>query len=139
MARVNQPESKDRDLWIASALALVTLLLFYFSIKATQEHFDYTSRIATALLEGHVGLQKPAPSWLNEMVPQNGQYYSVFPLGAVLSMLPVAVLRKTHLVKEFPGRGLAAFIAALSVWFLFRMSILGTKSLPKRILVSVVM
>jgi len=138
MARVDQPESKDRDLWIASALALVTLLLFYFSIKATQEHFDYTSRIATALLEGHVGLQKPAPSWLNEMVPQNGQYYSVFPLGAVLSMLPVAVLQKIHLIKNFPGRALAALVSALSVWFLFRLSILGIKSLPKRILLSLV-
>src|SRR5947207_7341664 len=138
MARVDQPESKDRDLWIASALALVTLLLFYFSIKATQEHFDYTSRIATALLEGHVGLQKPAPSWLNEMVPQNGQYYSVFPLGAVLSMLPVAVLQKIHLIKNFPGRALAALVSALSVWFLFRLSISGIKSLPKRILLSLV-
>src|SRR2546430_409922 len=138
MARVNQPGSKDRDLWIASALALVAFLLFYFSIKATQQLFDYTSRIATALLEGHVGLQKPAPSWLNEMVPQNGQYYSVFPLGAVLSMLPVAILQKIHLIKEFPGRALAALVSALSVWFLFRLSILGMKSLPKRILLSLV-
>jgi len=39
--------TKRRDLWVASALALVTLLLFYFSIKATQWHFDYTSRIAS--------------------------------------------------------------------------------------------
>jgi len=42
--------NKHRDVWVASALALVTLLLFYFSIKATQQHFDYTSRIASALL-----------------------------------------------------------------------------------------
>src|SRR5437773_10011710 len=105
--------SIDRDLWVATTVALVAFLVFFFSIKATQQHFDYTSRIAAALLEGHVGLQKPAPSWLNEMVPVSGHYYSVFPLGAVLSMLPVAVLQKIHLVKEFPGRGLAAFIAAL--------------------------
>src|SRR5205085_1739167 len=72
---------KRRDFWIASTLALATLIIFYLSIKATQQHFDYTSRIASALLEGHVGLQKPAPSWLNEMVPQNGHYYSVFALG----------------------------------------------------------
>jgi hypothetical protein len=138
MAGVDQPGNKDRDLWVGSALALVALLAFFFSIKATQQHFDYTSRIATALLEGHVGLQKPAPSWLNEMVPQNGQYYSVFPLGAVLSMLPVAVLQKIKLVKEFPGHALAALVSALSVWFLFRLSILGMKSLPKRILLSLV-
>src|SRR5436305_2361402 len=129
---------KDRDVWLASAVALVTLLVFFFSIKATQKHFDYTARIASALLEGHVGLQKPAPSWLNEMVPANGKYFSVFPLGAVLSMMPVAVLQKIKLVHDFPGHALAALIAALSVWFLFGLSVIGTKSLPKRILLSFV-
>jgi hypothetical protein len=128
--------SKHRDVWVASALALFTLLLFYFSIKATQQHFDYTSRIASALLEGNLGLRQPAPSWLNEMVPANGRYYSVFPLGAVVSMMPVAVLQKIKLIKDFPGRALAALIAALSVWFLFRLSIIGTKSMPRRILLS---
>src|SRR6059058_2007867 len=130
---------RRRDLWVASALALVTLLFFYFSIKATQRHFDYTSRIASALLQGDLGLRQPAPSWLNEMVPANGRYYSVFPLGAVLSMMPVAVLQKTRLIHDFPGRALAALIAALSVWFLFRLSVLGTQSLPKRVLLSLVL
>jgi hypothetical protein len=130
--------SKHRDVWVASALALFTLLLFYFSIKATQQHFDYTSRIASALLEGNLGLRQPAPSWLNEMVPANGRYYSVFPLGAVVSMMPVAVLQKIKLIKDFPGRALAALIAALSVWFLFRLSVIETRSLLKRILLSLV-
>jgi hypothetical protein len=130
--------TKHRDVWVASALALVALLLFYFSIKATQQHFDYTARIASALLQGDLGLRKPAPSWLNEMVPANGKYYSVFPLGAVLSMMPVAVLQKVNLVHDFPGHALAALIAALSVWFLFRLSVIGTESLPKRILLSLV-
>jgi hypothetical protein len=130
--------TRHRDVWVASALALVTLLLFYFSIKATQQHFDYTSRIASAILEGRFGLSTPAPSWLNEMVPANGRYYSVFPLGAVLSMLPVAVLQKLELIHDFPGRALAALIAALCVWFLFRLSAIGTNSLPKRILLSLV-
>ncbi len=131
--------NKHRDVWVASALALVTLLLFYFSIKATQQHFDYTSLIASALLQGDLGLRQPAPSWLNEMVPANGRYYSVFPLGAVLSMMPVAVLQKTRLIHDFPGRALAALITALSVWFLFRLSVIGTKSLRKRILLSLVL
>lgn len=130
--------TKHRDVWVASALALVALLLFYFSIKATQQHFDYTARIASALLQGDLGLRKPAPSWLNEMVPANGKYYSVFPLGAVLSMVPVAALQKIKLVHDFPGHALAALIAALSVWFLFRLSVIGTESLPKRIILSLV-
>src|SRR5256885_10767762 len=129
---------KDRDVWLASAVALVTLLVFFFSIKATQKHFDYTARIASALFEGHVGLQKPAPSWLNEMVPANGRYYSVFPLGAVLSMVPVAILQKIHLINDFPGRAIAAVIAAMCAWLFFRFSILGTKSLPKPGLLSLV-
>jgi len=129
--------TKQRDVWIGSALALVALLLFYFSTKATQQHFDYTSRMALAILQGDVGLRKPAPSWLNEMVPANGRYYSVFPLGAVLSMMPVAALQKFKLVDDFPGRALAALITARCVWFLFRLSVIGTKSLPKRILLSV--
>lgn len=130
--------TKHRDVWVGSALALVALLLFYFSIKATQQHFDYTARIASALLQGDLGLRKPAPSWLNEMVPANGRYYSVFPFGAVLSMMPVAVLQKIKLVHDFPGHALAALIAALSVWFLFRLSVIGTESLPKRIILSLV-
>jgi hypothetical protein len=89
-----EAETRRRDVSVATALALVTLILFYFSIKATQQHFDYTSRIASAILKGSFGLSTPAPSWLNEMVPANGRYYSVSPLGAVLSMLPVAVLQK---------------------------------------------
>ena len=131
--------TRRRDLWVASALALVTLLLFYSSIRATQWHFDYTSRIGAALLQGDLGLRQPAPSWLNEMVPANGRYYSVFPLGAVLSMMPVAVLQKTRLIHDFPGRALAALIAALSGWFLFRLSVIGTQSLPKRVLLSLVL
>jgi hypothetical protein len=130
--------SKHRDIWVATGLALVTLLLFYLSIKATQQHFDYTARIASVLLQGDVGLRQPAPSWLNEMVPASDRYYSVFPLGAVLSMVPVAVLQKIKLVHDFPGQALAALIAALSVWFLFRLSVIGTRSLPKRILLSLV-
>src|SRR5712691_3022224 len=137
MAMVNVT-AKDRDVWVVSALALVALPAFYFSIKATQQHFDYTSRIASALMQGDLGLREPAPSWLNEMVPAKCRQYSVFPLGAVLSMVPVAVLQKVNLIKDFPGRALAALIAALSVWFLFRLSVVGTKSIPKRILLSLV-
>src|SRR5438309_11628106 len=130
--------NKHRDVWVASALAVVALLLFYFSIKATQQHFDYTSRIASALMQGDLGLREPAPSWLNEMVPAKGRQYSVFPLGAVLSMVPVAVLQKVNLINDFPARALAALIAALSIWFLVRLSVVGTNSMPKRILLSLV-
>ena len=131
--------TKHRDVWVASALALAALVLFYFSIKATQQHFDYTARIASAFLQGQLGMDKQPPSWLNEMVPVDGRYYSVFPLGAVISMLPVAILQKFKLLHNFPGGALAALISGMSVWFLFRLSAVGAASVAKRIMLSMVL
>ena len=109
----------SRDLWIALGVSLFAATVFYFSTKATLHDLDYTSQIASALLHGHVGLREKPPDWLNEMIPWQGKYYSAFPLGAVLSMLPVALLRETGLIQNFPGRVLAALIAGLSVYFFF--------------------
>jgi hypothetical protein len=130
----------NRDFWMAGALALFTLFAFYFSVQGNQKDFDYTQRIAGALLEGHVGLAQTPPSWLNEMVPQNNQYYSVFPLGAVISVLPVAVLQKWKIVTTPPARAVAAIIAALIVWFLFRLTAADEQnSGPRRALLSLAM
>jgi hypothetical protein len=94
------------------------------------------------LLHGQLGLQEKPPDWLNEMIPSEGRYYSAFPLGAVLSMFPVALLRSTGLIQSFPGHVLAALIAGLSVYFFFQLakafrgdySGLKTKSLTRRIM-----
>ncbi len=100
----------------------MTVVIFFFSTQATQQHFDYTARIASAFLERHLGLTKPPPSWLNEMIPVNGVYYSVFPLGAVISMLPVAILQKAKLIHDFPGRACGGIDRrSLRVWFFFRL------------------
>ena len=131
--------ANTKDYWIALVLALITTTVFFLSIKATQQHFDYTARIASALLQGKLGMDKEPPSWLNEMVPASGQYYSVFPLGAVISMLPVAILQKLKLLHNFPGRALAALIAGMSVWFLFRLSAVGAASIARRLLLSLVL
>src|SRR5438128_12105945 len=103
MARLNIT-AKDRDVWVASALAVVAVPAFYFSIKATQQHFDYTSRIASARMQGDLGLREPARSWLNGMVPSKGRQYSVVPLGAGLSIVPVGVLQKENLIKVLRWR-----------------------------------
>lgn len=131
--------ANTKDYWIALGLALITTTVFFLSIKATQQHFDYTARMASALLQGQLGMDKQPPSWLNEMVPLDGRYYSVFPLGAVISMLPVAVLQKFNLVHNFPGRALAALIAGMSVWFLFRLAAVGAASVAKRVMLSLVL
>ena len=81
-------------------------------------------------------IESQPPSWLNEMVPFNGSYYSVFPLGAVLSVLPVALLQKVGWIHAFPARGVAALIAGLCVFFFFRLSRLEGRSLGRRILLA---
>jgi len=78
---------KIQEFCVAIGLSLFATLVFYFSTNATLHDFDYTGRIASALLHGHLGLEAHPGSWLNEMVPEEGKYYSVFPLGAVLSVV----------------------------------------------------
>jgi hypothetical protein len=134
----------SRDLSIALGVSLFAAIAFYFSTKATLHDLDYTNQIASALLHGRLGLQEAPPDWLNEMIPWEGGYYSAFPLGAVLSMLPVALLRNTGLIQSFPGHVLAALIAGLSVYFFFRLAKafgddycnLKTTSLARRIMLA---
>jgi hypothetical protein len=136
--------ARDSDLWIALGLALFAVIAFYFSTKATLHDLDYTNQIASVLLHGQLGLQEKPPDWLNEMIPWEGRYYSAFPLGAVLSMLPVALLRNMGLIQSFPGRVLAALIAGLSVYFFFGLakafgadySSLKSKSTARRIMLA---
>ena len=125
-----------RELSVTAGLSLFAMLAFYFSTNATLHDMDYTSRIASALLRGELGLRETPPDWLNEMIPQGGRYYSAFPLGAVLSMVPIALLQKAVLIHDFPGRALAAAIAGLCVYFFFHLSVLEGGSLARRILLA---
>src|SRR4030095_663616 len=125
------------DFWAAAAVSLFAALVFYFSTNPVQHHFNYTERIASGLLHGDLGLRDPPPSWLNEMVPRDGRYYSVFPLGAVLSLAPVALLREAALIHQnSPARVLAALIAGLCVCFFFQLSSREGQSLGRRILLA---
>ena len=114
--------NKIREFPVAIGLSLFAAIAFYFSTKATLHDLDYTSQIASALLHGQLGLQEKPPEWLNEMIPQGQRYYSAFPLGAVISMLPVALLRNTGLIQNFPGHILASLIAGLCVYFFFQLA-----------------
>src|SRR2546421_9855800 len=111
-----------RKIDVPLALSLAAFAAFYCSIKPGGTPYDYTYRIADALLNGRLGLREQPPSWLGEMVPFHGSYYSVFPLGAVLSVIPVALLGRLHVFHEFPRPGLAAFLAAVSVFLFFQLS-----------------
>ena len=127
-----------RELALAAAVALAAALVFYFSTKPTFQHFDYTARIAVALVDRHLGLQTPPPSELNEMIPLDGRFYSAFPLGAVLSVLPVALLQKAGWLRNFPGGIVATLIAGLCAFFFFRLSSLEPKPLTKRVLLALI-
>ncbi len=136
--------SNIREFPVAIAVSLFAAVAFYFSTKATLHDLDYTSQIASALLHGQLGLREKPPDWLNEMIPQGERYYSAFPLGAVISMLPVALLRNMSLIHDFPGNILASLIAGLCVYFFFQLakafgadySSLEIKSLARRIMLA---
>ncbi len=130
--------------WIAAGLSAFAALAFYFSTNATLHELDYTSQIASALLRGHLGLRETPPDWLNEMIPHGDRYYSAFPLGAVLSMVPIALLQKVGVIHSFPGHVLATLIAGVCVYFFFQLakafgasySSLEGSSLVRRILLA---
>ena len=120
-AEVSKKPSRQ-DLWVAIGLSLAAALAFYFSTKPTLKDLDYTLEIASAFLGGDLGLREKPPEWLNEMIPYGNRYYSAFPLGAVLSMVPVALLQKASVIHTFPARILAALIAGACVYFFFQLA-----------------
>ena len=130
--------------WVAIGLSLAAALAFYFSTNPTLKDLDYTAEIASAFLRGDLGLREKPPEWLNEMISYGNKYYSAFPLGAVLSMVPVALLQKASLVHNFPARILAALIAGACAYFFFELakafgadySSLKPKPLTRRILLA---
>ena len=126
----------SRDWIVAIILAAIATIVFFKTTKATMHDFDYTARIASALLHGHLGLDRHPGSWLNELVPFEGKYYSVFPLGAVLSVLPIALLQRAGWIHSFPAQVLTALIAGLCVFFFFGLSNVETKSIARRIVLA---
>ncbi len=112
----------SRDWIVAIILAVIATVVFFKTTKATMHDFDYTTRIASALLHGHLGLDKNPGSWLNELVPFEGKYYSVFPLGAVISVLPVALLQQAGWIHSFPAQWVTSIIAGLCVFFFFKLT-----------------
>jgi len=110
------------QLWIALAVSVFAAVAFYFSTNAILHDLDYTADIASALLRGDLGLREKPPEWLNEMIPHGDRYYSAFPLGAVLSMIPIALLQKARLIHNFPAHVLASLIAGCCVYFFFQLA-----------------
>jgi len=143
-SHILQQSSSTREVWVAIAISLFAALAFHFSTNPTLHDLDYTAEIASAFLRGDLGLREKPPEWLNEMIPYGDRYYSAFPLGAVLSMMPVALLQKASLIHDFPARILGALIAGACVYFFLQLakafgpdySSLKPKRLTRRILLA---
>jgi hypothetical protein len=103
-------KSPSRRKALAGCLLLAVGFVYYFSNPKPQNYYDYTFRVAYNMLRGAVAFTERQPSWLNEFVPFEGFYYSVFPLGSVLTMVPFAFFKLVGIVDDMP----AAFLAALS-------------------------
>ena len=94
-------------------LVIGAFAIAFSSNPSPSNYYDYTFRIAGGLLHGKLGLTDRPPDYLNEMVPSEGSYFSVFPLGSVLCMIPVAALQYIGVIQDFPARTIAAFLAAI--------------------------
>jgi len=103
-------KSPKRQKILAGCLLLAVGFVYYFSNPKPQNYYDYTFRVAHNILRGQIAFTEKQPSWLNEFVPFEGFYYSVFPLGSVLTMIPFAFFNLIGVITAMP----AAFIAALS-------------------------
>ena len=102
--------STSEEWRVYAVLSLATAVAYYFSNLRPQSYYDYTFRVAANMLGGQVAFTEKQPSWLNEFVPFEGFYYSVFPLGSVVSMMPFALLKVVGWINEMP----AAFISSNS-------------------------
>lgn len=119
-----------------AGLVFTTYLLSHpkgFTPFETGSPYTYTFLIAKELLHGELGVKSAPPSWLNEFVPWlDGYYYSVFPLGAVLSVLPVAALVDWGILSIFPSQLISGFLGGatfvLSYWLVLSLSGSRTKA-----------
>ena len=122
-----KPTSPFRDRkYLAKAIGLLLFLIavcyiYFFSNPEPQKVYDYQFRFATALLHGKLGLNEGF-SWLSELVPFEGKYYTVFPLGSILCHIPVALVQQWRGSDEYPAREVVALIVGQATLFMVALS-----------------
>lgn len=128
--------SRLRYCFVPATLVLLVAILYGVANPDSGWTYDYTFRIAEAILQGRLGLPfSPSPA-LNELIPLDGSYYSAFPLGSVVTMLPVAALKMLGLLQDFPGTAIAALVAGLCTWLLWLLSGRYEAPVSRRILLT---
>src|SRR5262249_45681183 len=101
-----------RHMVVLTGCAVVAALVWLLLQRRYCQDCNYTFVISRALLHGALGTHS-APAWLNELVPAgNGLYYSVFPLGAVLSVLPGSLLVALGILGAYPANLAVTLLAA---------------------------
>lgn len=97
-------------------------LAYYFSNPKPRNYYNYTFRVAENLLHGSIGFANKPPPWLNEFVPFEGLWYSVFPLGSVLSMVPFALLKVAGVIQQMPSAFIFSLLAGAVCLLLLRIA-----------------
>jgi hypothetical protein len=114
---------------------VAAFLVYYFSNPKPQHYYDYTFRVAENILRGGgFGFAEKPPSWLNEFVPFAENWYSVFPLGSVVTMIPFAFFKAIGIIKDMPGALIAALSAGAISAFLWLITSRYTLEQNKRVL-----
>ena len=102
--------------------AIVAVVYWTLLHRHYYQDLNYTFMISSALLHGHLGTPFHPP-WLNELVPgPGGEYFSVFPLGAVLSVLPAGFIADIGLLSAYPVNFVVTLIATSSFAFSYALS-----------------
>ncbi len=118
-----EAENKSRNAeTLIFSLIVGTFLIYYFSNPKPQYYYDYTFRVAENILHGAIAFQEKPPSWVNEFVPFEGNWYSVFPLGSVLTMIPFAFFKLLGVINTMPVPLIAALTASAICRFLVKIS-----------------
>lgn len=104
---------------LCAVITFATAVVYYFSNPKPQSYYDYTFRVAANILGGSIAFTEKPPPHLNEFVPFEGFYYSVFPLGSIVTMMPFALLKNIGLIAEMPAAIIAALSAGVICAFLF--------------------
>lgn len=102
-----------KNILVCVLLGVSAFLLTYLPNEFPANYYDYSFQIGEAMLGGHLGTQSQPEQWLAEMIPKDGTYYSAFPLGNILSVMPFAMLKKIGCIQKFPSRFIAAALAAI--------------------------
>ena len=135
----NRAENKSQNRTILIiCLVVSTFFIYYFSNPKPQNYYDYTFRVADNIIRGDIAFKEKPPAWLNEFVPFEGNWYSVFPLGSVVTMMPFASFKLAGFIQDMPAAFISAFTASAICLFLFLLSLKYDLEWSKRILLTTV-